>query len=67
MFAESTPGGKRPLGLEIDPTLRYDSRVGFTAALEQATLVPLAGLDNPALGRTAKPAQLWRMRMLYAF
>ncbi len=67
VFAESTPGGKQPLGIEIDPTLRYDSRVGFLAALEQATLVPLAGLDNPAAKLDAKPAQLWRLRMVYAF
>lgn len=65
--AESAPGGKSPLGFEIDPTVTYRARFGFEAALEQATLIPFAGLDNPALGLSSKPAQLWRLRLLYAF
>lgn len=67
VFAESTPGGERPLGLEIDPTLAYISPFGFRAALEQATLIPFAGLDNPQAGLGAKPAQLWRLRLMYGF
>ncbi|HVY47501.1 MAG TPA: hypothetical protein VHB21_16545, partial [Minicystis sp.] len=63
----STPSGKRPLGVEIDPTITYRADFGFEAALEQATLIPLAGFDNPALGLTAKPAQLWRLRLTYGF
>jgi uncharacterized protein (TIGR04551 family) len=65
--AESTPGGERPLGVELDPTISYVSRFGFRAALEQATLLPLSGLDNPALGLAAQPAQLWRLRLTHAF
>lgn len=65
--AESAPGGQRPLGVEIDPTLVYRSRDGFELALEQATLFPLSGLDNPALGLDAKPAQLWRTRVAFYF
>lgn len=63
----STPGGDRPLGIEVDPGLIYQSREGFVAALEYAVLFPLAGLDNPALGLGATPAQLLRLRlqMLY--
>jgi uncharacterized protein (TIGR04551 family) len=67
MAPESAPGQKGPLGVEIDPSVRYVSDVGFEAALEQATLVPLSGLDNPALGLAAKPAQLWRLRLVYGF
>jgi uncharacterized protein (TIGR04551 family) len=63
--SESTPSGKAPLGVEIDPTLSYANDVGFRADLEQATLVPLAGLDGVDL--PAKPAQLWRLRLSYAF
>jgi uncharacterized protein (TIGR04551 family) len=64
---ESAPGQKGPLGVELDPTLRYVSDVGFEAALEQATLFPMSGLDNPALGLAARTAQLWRLRLVYGF
>ncbi len=67
VFSESAPGGDRPLALELDPTLAYVSPFGFRAALEQATLIPFAGLDNPAAGLDAKPAQLWRLRLMYGF
>jgi uncharacterized protein (TIGR04551 family) len=67
VHAESTPGGEHPLGVEIDPSLVYESRYGFGAALEQATLVPLGGLDNPGLGLDARPAQLWRVRLHYEY
>jgi uncharacterized protein (TIGR04551 family) len=66
-FAASTPGGKTPLGVEIDPTLYYHARDGFNAWLEYAVLFPLAGLDNPDAGLTAKPAQLVRLRLAYVF
>ncbi len=67
VFKESTPGGRRPLGVELDPTLRYDSPFGFGVALEQATLIPLGGLDNPLTQAEAKVAQLWRLRLSYGF
>lgn len=63
----SAPGGERPLAIEIDPTLAYESALGFGAYLEQATLIPLSGLDNRDLGLDAKPAQLWRARMQLFF
>ena len=66
-FAGSAPGGKAPLGVEIDPTLSYGSKDGFAAAIEHAALIPLAGLDNMELGLKAKPAQLIRLRLMYAF
>ncbi|NUO47268.1 MAG: hypothetical protein HOV80_00270, partial [Polyangiaceae bacterium] len=61
----STPSGERPLGVEIDPTIAYASDVGFSAAIEQGTLIPLSGLDGPGL--PAQPAQVWRLRLTYAF
>jgi len=64
---ESAPGQAAPLGVEIDPTISYVSDVGFRADLEQATLVPLAGLDNLELSLPAKPAQLWRLRLSYSY
>jgi uncharacterized protein (TIGR04551 family) len=63
----STPSGDRLLGVEIDPTITYRSDIGFEAALEQATLVPLSGLDNVQLHLPAKPAQTWRLRLSYGF
>lgn len=67
LTAESTPGGKAPLGVELDPTVAYESRDGFGAALDYAALFPMAGLDNPTLNLPAKPAQLIRARLVYAF
>jgi uncharacterized protein (TIGR04551 family) len=63
----STPGLDRPLGLEIDPGLAYQSREGFAVALDYAVLVPFSGLDNPTAGLRAQPAQLARLRLMYAF
>ena len=65
-YATSTPGGKRPLGIEIDPTLAY-AHSGFYAALEHGILFPLSGLDNPVAHLDAKPAQLIRLRLAFAF
>lgn len=62
---ESTPSGDRLLGVELDPTLAYVSDVGFSAALEQGTLFPLAGLDGVNL--PAQIAQVWRLRLAYTF
>jgi uncharacterized protein (TIGR04551 family) len=67
MSPGSTPSGKRLLGLELDPAFRYDSPFGFSAALEQATLIPFSGLDNVELGLDAKVAQSWRARLMYRF
>ncbi len=69
-YTQNAPGQKKPLGIEIDPTLAYTSHDGFGLALEYAVLFPLAGLDNPSVGAaglTAKPAQLFRLRLAYAF
>ena len=67
VFPSSTPGGKAPLGVEIDPSLAYGSRDGFAFALEYGVLFPLAGLDNPVEHLSAKPAQLARLRLMYRF
>lgn len=64
---ESAPGRQRALGIEIDPTLHYRSADGFDFALEHATLFPQAGLDNPELGMSAQPAQLWRARVAFVY
>lgn len=65
--AQSPPGQKRPLGVEVDPTLAYMSSDGFELALEQGTLFPLSGLDNTGLHKKAQPAQSWRLRFTFLF
>jgi uncharacterized protein (TIGR04551 family) len=71
MYASSTPGGKRPLGVELDPSLTYRHRDGFSLALDYAVLFPLAGLDGleqPGVkALAAKPAQLLRARIGFSF
>jgi uncharacterized protein (TIGR04551 family) len=67
MQKSSAPGGKSPLGVEVDPTFAYVHDDGFAAALEHAVLFPLGGLDNVELGLPAKPAQLLRLRLVYGF
>jgi hypothetical protein len=67
VIPENAPGGQSPLGIEIDPTLAYQSRDGFAVALEYAVLFPLAGLDNPVAHMNAFPAQLARARVMYRF
>lgn len=65
--ATSTPGGQRPLGIELDPTITYRSGGNFRLSLEHAILFPLAGLDNPDEGLKASSAQLFRISMGLGF
>lgn len=64
--SSSTPSGKGPLGVEVDPSLVFETHA-FLAALDYAVLFPLAGFDNNVTGQTAKPAQLVRLRLNYLF
>lgn len=67
MFPESSPGGEQALGVELDPTLVYESDDGLQVALEHAVLFPLAGLRNGIQGIDPTPAQLLRLRLMYLF
>lgn len=62
----STPSGKAPLGVEVDPSVIFETR-SFLAALDYAVLFPLAGFENVASNLTPKPAQLVRLRLNYLF
>jgi uncharacterized protein (TIGR04551 family) len=62
----STPSGKAPLGVEIDPSLVFETHA-FVAALDYAVLFPLSGFDNTVANLSAKPAQLVRLRLNYLF
>ncbi len=63
--AASTPNGKRGLGLELDPQLRYASRDGFALTLDYGLFLPGAAFDNTTL--EAKPAQVFRARASFVF
>jgi uncharacterized protein (TIGR04551 family) len=63
----SAPGQQRPLGIELDPSIVFRTNFELEAAFEPAWLFPLAGLDNVASGVSAKPAQLYRMRLQFNF
>lgn len=63
----SAPGGQRPLGVEIDPSIVFRTNFALEAAFEPALLIPLSGLDNVAAGYSAKPAQLYRARLQFNF
>ena len=64
--ATSTLSGKAPLGIEIDPSLVFETH-SFLAALDYAVLFPLSGFDNVTTSQAAKPAQLIRLRLNYLF
>jgi uncharacterized protein (TIGR04551 family) len=64
--ASSTLSGKAPLGIEIDPSLIFQTH-GFLAALDYAVLFPMSGFDNVATSQAAKVAQLVRLRLNYLF
>ena len=69
----STPSGSRPLGIELDPQLRYASRDGFAATLDYGLLLPGSAFErvaSPAGDTTtlkAQPAQCVRARLVFAF
>ena len=65
--ATSTPSGSRALGVELDPELRYASRDGFAATIDYGLLLPGAAFDNPTAHLDAKPAQVIRARLAFAF
>jgi len=54
--ANTPPGGERPLGVEVDLGASFQFDRSFVVRLGFGLLVPLAGLDNVALGLRAKPA-----------
>lgn len=64
--ATSTLSGKAPLGVEVDPSLVFETH-SFLASLDYAVLFPLSGFDNVATSAAAKPAQLIRLRLNYLF
>jgi len=61
----STPGGRRPLGVELDLGLRYRFEQAFEVSATYGVLFPLAGLRNNRLGLDPEPAHVFHMVMGY--
>lgn len=62
----STPGGEAFLGVELDPSLKWESP-GFSLAFDYAVFFPGAGFDNVSEGLSAKAAQLGRVSVWMEF
>jgi hypothetical protein len=65
--SSSTPGRQGYLGLELDPTLVYQSHDGFALALDHGVFFPGAAFDNPSSRLTARAAQVIRARLMLRF
>jgi uncharacterized protein (TIGR04551 family) len=66
MQPTSTPGGSEPLGVEIDPTIRY-LHGPFVAKFGYGLFLPGAAFANPAAGLEAGPAQVARLQLNVGF
>ncbi|MFW5968440.1 MAG: TIGR04551 family protein [Persicimonas sp.] len=64
---QSTPGDGRHLGVELNPSLTYEHKNGFSLTGDYAVLLPGAGLDNPKEDLLAQPAHMLRARLMYGF
>ncbi|MCU0654304.1 MAG: TIGR04551 family protein [Polyangiaceae bacterium] len=65
--AASTPGRQSYLGLELDPTLVYQSHDGVALALDHGVFFPGAAFDNPESRLSARTAQVIRARLFLRF
>lgn len=64
--ANSTPSGEPFLGVEVDPTVRYEAQ-GFVTNLDYAVFIPGSAFDNRVTMQSAETAQLVRLRLGYLF
>lgn len=67
LYANSTPGGETPLGVEWNPSLEYLSSDGFGCQFDYALLFPLSGLHNTRESIVSAPGQLVRIHLRYRF
>ena len=66
MQPTSTPSGERALGLEIDPTIRYQHQM-FRVEAGYALFLPGAAFDNAPAGLSARPAQRATLQLNVGF
>ena len=60
-YPENTPGQARPLGLEFNVGITYDTSDRFHAGVAYGLLVPFDGLRNQATGQSASVAHAVRL------
>lgn len=62
-----TPGGRRPLGLEVGANVFYRLGTALLLKADGAMLFPLAGLRRPQASQNPQPATAFRMMMAVTF
>lgn len=66
-YIENTPGQARPLGLEFNAGITYDTSDRFHAGLAYGLLVPFDGLRNQTTGQNPSVAHAVRMILAIPF
>ncbi len=66
-YIENTPGQARPLGLEFNAGITYDTSDRFHAGLAYGLLVPFDGLRNQLTGQSPSVAHAVRMILAIPF
>jgi uncharacterized protein (TIGR04551 family) len=66
-YAENTPGLAKPLGLEFDVGVTYDTSDRFHAGLAYGILLPLDGLRNVTTSQSASTAHAVRLLLAIPF
>ena len=66
-YAENTPGLNKPLGLEANVGITYDTSDRFHAGLAYGILLPFSGLNNPDTRASASVAHAARFILAIPF
>ena len=66
-YDENTPGLSKPLGLEFNAAISYDTSDHFHAGLAYGVLVPFAGLRNTGAGTNLSVAHAVRLLLAIPF
>ena len=66
-YAENTPGLAKPLGLEFNVGITYDTSDRFHAGLAYGLLLPFDGLRNVATNQSASAAHAIRLLLAIPF
>ena len=66
-FDENTPGNAKPLGLEFNAGITYDTSDKFHAGVAYGLLIPFTGLRNQATSTSASVAHAARFILAIPF